>query len=180
MFAGHDAIGSAVGLAGDHRKLRHGGFREGVQQFCSVFNDAAVLLLRAGKETGHVLESDQGNIKSVAKTHKSRALERGVDVQHSGKHRGLVGDDPYGPAIQAREPDNQIFREMFVHFKQVPVVRHGLDDVLHIVGHPRIVGNDAVEFCRISKRTRRFAGGAARRVLQIIRRQKAEQLANHG
>ena len=50
VFAGHDAVGAAVGFARDHRQLRDGGFGKRVQQFRAVLDDAAPLLLRAGQE----------------------------------------------------------------------------------------------------------------------------------
>src|SRR6185312_6128655 len=93
---------SAVGLAGDDRHLRHGGFREGVQQLGAVLDDAAIFLRRARQETGNIDEGDDGDIEAVAEAHEARALDRGVDVEASRQHHRLVGDDAHRAPLHAR------------------------------------------------------------------------------
>src|SRR6266849_20257 len=48
VLGGHDAIGTAVGFAGDDGDFGDGGFGVGEEQFGAVLDDAAELLLRAG------------------------------------------------------------------------------------------------------------------------------------
>src|ERR1035441_4321533 len=88
---------------GDDGDLGHGRFGEGVEQLRAVHDDATVLLLRAGEEAGDVFERDQRNVEAVAEAHEARALDAGVDVEHSGKKVWLVGDDADGLAVEAGE-----------------------------------------------------------------------------
>src|ERR1700687_879889 len=104
VFGGHDAIGAAVGFAGDDRNFWHRGFGEGEEQLGAVFDDAAEFLLRAGKKAGNVLESDERDVEGIAETHEARAFDGGVDVENPGKKSGLVGDDADRAAVEAGEP----------------------------------------------------------------------------
>src|SRR5260370_36554893 len=67
---------------------------------------------------------------------------------------------------------------MFVDFEEVRVVHDGLNGVLDVVGLLRIVGYERIE--RIGGAIDGVGGGAARRVVDVVGRKKAEQLANHG
>ncbi len=91
---------------------------------------------------------------------------------------GLVGDDADGAAVQAREADDDIAREVLLHFEEVAVIDDAGDDVLDVVGLRRIGGNDGVERCVFA--IDGIVGGAARRRVKIVRGQKAEELAQHG
>ena len=50
----HHIVGTTVGFAGDDGNFRHGAFGIGVEQFCAMLDDAAVLLAGAGHEAGNV------------------------------------------------------------------------------------------------------------------------------
>src|SRR5216683_7716981 len=67
---------------------------------------------------------------------------------------------------------------MFVDFEEVGVVNDGVNGVLDVVGLLRIVGYERIE--RIVAAIDGVGGGAARRVIDVVGRKKAEQLANHG
>ena len=54
----HHDVGAAVGLAGDDLDARHRRLAVGVEQLGAVADDAAVLLVDAGQEAGHVDEGD--------------------------------------------------------------------------------------------------------------------------
>ena len=69
-------------------QLGHRGLGEGVEQFRAIANDAAVLLLHAGKKPGHILERDQRNVECVAEAHEARRLYTRIDVEHAGKKAG--------------------------------------------------------------------------------------------
>ena len=86
-----------------------------------------------------------GILKAVAETHEARAFYGGVDVQHAGEKRGLVGDDADGAAIEARETHHDIFREVLVDFEKFSVVGDRVDHVLDVVGLLRIFGDERVE-----------------------------------
>ena len=131
-----------------------------------------------GKKSGHVLKGDQRNIERVAESHEPRALDRGIDVQHAGKKRGLIGDDADGRPIEPRETHDEIFREMLVDLEEIMFVGDGVDHILDVVGLHGIGGDERIE--RRIGAVGRIRGGAARRVVQIVRRKKTHQLADHG
>ena len=119
VLRAHHAVGAAVGFARDDRELRHGGLGEGVEQLGAVADDAAVLLLDAGHEAGDILEGDERDVEGVAEADEARALDAGVDVEHAGEERGLVGDDADRAAGHAREADDDVAREVLVHLEEV-------------------------------------------------------------
>ena len=85
-------------------------------------DDAAVLLHRARQEARHVLEGDQRDVERVAEPHEARAFHRRVDVERAGEHRRLVRDDADRPPVEPREADEDVPREVLVHFEEVALV----------------------------------------------------------
>src|SRR6266478_85398 len=177
VLGGHDAIGAAVSFAGDDRDFGDGGFGVGEKQLGAVLDDAAKFLLRAGEKAGHVFEGDERNVEGVAKAHEARAFDGSVDVEDAGEKSGLVGDDADRSAIEARKTYDDILGEMFVDFEEVRVVDDGVNGVLDVVGLLRIIGDEGVE--RFIAAVGGIGSGAARRIVYIVGRKKAEQLANH-
>src|SRR6266478_8214118 len=178
VLGGHDAIGAAVGFAGDDGDLGDGGFGVGEEQLGAMLDDAAEFLLCTGKEAGHVFEGDERDVEGVAEAHEARAFDGSVDVEDTGEKGWLIGDDADGAAIEARKTRDEIFREVLVDFEEVGVVNDGVNGVLDVVGLLRIVGDERIE--RIVAAIDGVGGGAARRVIDVVGRKKAEQLANHG
>src|SRR5271157_384221 len=74
ILAAHRQIGPAVRLAQYHRKLGNGGLRVSKQQLRAMADNAAPLLLHAGKETGNVDQSYQRNIEGAAEKNKTRCF----------------------------------------------------------------------------------------------------------
>src|SRR5206468_3585231 len=122
VLGAHDAVGSAVGLAGDDGELGDRRLGEGVEQFGAVADDAAVLLLDAGHEAGDVLEGDEGDVEGVAEADEARALDAGVDVEDSGEEGGLVPYDADGPACHAGEAYDDVAGVVLVDLEEVAVV----------------------------------------------------------
>src|SRR6266436_6379090 len=178
VLGGHDAIGAAVGFAGDDRDFGDSGFGVGEEQLGAMLDDAAEFLLCTGKEAGHVFEGDERDVEGVAEAHEARAFDGSVDIEDAGKKSGLVGNDADGAAIEARKTYDEILGEMFVDFEEVGVVNDGVNGVLDVVGFLRVVGYERIE--RIVAAVSGIRGGAARRVVDVVGRKKAEQLANHG
>ena len=143
-----------------------------------MLDDAVPFLLRAGQKSGHILKRDERNIERVAKAHEARALHRRVDIQHARQHRGLIGDDAHGLAVEPREADDHIFREMLLHLEEIIVVGDGVDHVLDVVRLHGIGRHHRIE--RGVGAIDGIGSGAARRVVQIVERKKAQQFANHG
>src|SRR5262249_48483087 len=81
VLGAHRVIRAAVGLAGDHRDLGHGGLGVGVDQFGAAPDDAVPFLAGAGQETGYVDEGEYRDVERVAGPHEPGGLLAGVDVQ---------------------------------------------------------------------------------------------------
>src|SRR5262249_49853212 len=143
----------------------------------SVADDAAEFLLRTGEKTWDIFKRDQRNVKCVAKTHKPRTLYGSVDVQHAGQECRLIGNNTDRTAVHACKSDHQIFRKVFVYFKEVPLIYDGVNRVLDVIGLQRIFRNQRIE--RNVATLRRITAWAPWRIIQIVRRQKAQQFANH-
>src|SRR2546421_6411692 len=137
MFRAHDVVGSAVGLARDHRDLRHGRLAEGEQELRAVPDDPAELLFRPGEEAGHVDEREEREVEAVAEPDEPRRLDRGVDVEGAREHLGLVPDNPDRMTLEAREAYDDVPRPLLVHLEPGVAVYDPRDHVAHVV---RLVG----------------------------------------
>ena len=116
-------------------------------------------------------------LKQSQKRTKRAALTEALMSRHAGEEGGLVGDDADGPAVEAREADDDVLGEVLVHLEEVAVVDDGVDDVLDVVGLVGLGGDEGVERCVGA--VDGIGAGLARRVLEVVRRQEAEQLADH-
>ena len=72
----HHAISAAISFARDYSDLGDRRFGERIKQLRTVADDAAELLLRAGKKAGYVLKRDQRDVERIAETHEPRSLHR--------------------------------------------------------------------------------------------------------
>ncbi len=141
----HHVVGAAVGLARDDRDLRHGGLGVGEQQLGAVLDQAAILLRGARQEARHVDEGDDRDVEAVAEAHEARGLARGVAVEHAGQHHRLVGDDADRAAFHAGEAGDDVLGEALLDLEEVALVDDLQDQLLHVVGLVRVVGDQRVE-----------------------------------
>src|SRR5262249_7688709 len=178
VLRSHNAIRAAVSLACNHRDFGNGGLRERKKKFSAVANDAAVFLLRARQKSGNVFKRNQGNIERVAETNKPRALYRSIDVERSCEKSWLIRDDANGPSLHTSETNNDVFREVLVHFEKVAFVRYGVNRILDVVGLQRIFRDKFVEGFFAARRW--IVRRAIWRIFEIVRGEKAQQFANHG
>ena len=87
-----------------------------------------------------------------------------VDVEHSGKLRGLIADHPDRVAVKPREAADDVARKVLVHLQELAVVDDQMDHVAHVVRLVGAVGNHLVKL-RIHPRRvvgRRTRGGVSR------------------
>ena len=160
MLRGHNVIGAAIGLAGDDGDLRHRRLGEGEQQLGAMLDQAAIFLRGARQEARHVDEGDDRNVEAVAEAHEARGLARGVAVEHAGQHHRLIGDDADGAAFHAGEAGDDVAGEGLLDLEEIALVHDLLDQLLHVVGLVRIVGDQRVE-----RRLHRGRHGSSRRQL---------------
>ena len=145
VLGGHHVIRAAVSLARDHGDFGDGTFGVGVQQLRSMLDDAAELLGGARHKTGHIHKRDHRNIERVAKTDKAGSLGAALDVQATGQHQRLVGNNANRLPIHAGKADQDVFGVVGLQLKEVAVV-HGFDDqLLHVVSLVRVVRHQGVQ-----------------------------------
>ena len=114
------------------------------------------------------------NVETVAKAHEAGALDGGVDVQHPGQNRRLVGQDPHGPPVQASQADNDVLGPVFLDLKEVIVIHVGMDDVADIIG---LVGIGRHHLPQVLVAPAGIVGGLdPRGVLGVVLRQKGQEL----
>jgi hypothetical protein len=83
-----------------------------------------------------------------------------VDVEHPGRHGGLVGHDSDDIPVEPGERADHVRGPVRVHFKEIAVVDDLADDLAHVVGAGGI-GGDEVEFDDTSAAAAMFAVVAA-------------------
>ena len=134
----------------------------------------AVLLLDSGQEARHVDPGHDREVETVAEAHEARRLDAGVDVEHAGQIRRLVGDDADRATADAREADHHVLGVVLVNLEQVAVVDHRADHVLHVVGLAALGRHHRVELGDLA--IDRVVGGPERGILGVVRGQKPQQL----
>jgi len=146
VLGAHDVVRAAVGLAGDDSDFSDGRFAVGVEQFRAAPDDAVVFLVGAGQEAGDVDERDDRNIEGVAGADEARSLLRRVDIQTAGELGRLVGDDADADPVDTAEADDHVHRAPGLHLEELVVIEDAADDLVHVVGLVRRVGDQGVEF----------------------------------
>ena len=115
---GHRVEAGAVGLAHDHRQLRHGRLGDGGDHLGARADDALALDLGADHEAGHVGQEQQRDVEGVAGPDEAGRLVGRVDEQDAAALLGLVGDDPDRAAVEPRVADDQLLRPALLHLEE--------------------------------------------------------------
>src|SRR5262249_10099327 len=174
--ARHNTVSSAVSLTRYHGNLRHSRFGKGKQQLRAVADDPAVFLLNSRQKPWHVLEGDQRDVETVAKTDETRALNRGVYVEHARQVRRLIGDYAHRSAAKPGEAHHDVLRVVLVHFKEIAVVHHRVNDVADLVRNVGRLRDYRVQL--FVDAINRIACRNPRRIIEVVRRYERQQLAN--
>ena len=140
VLAGHGEVGASVGLPGDQSHLWDRGFGIGVEEFCSVADDATPFLHHAREEAGNVFDGQQGEVERVAGANEPSGFDGRIDVQTTGEHLRLVGDDAHGATAKAGEADDDVLRVSVEELDKASVVDDRFDDLHHVVRLVRVVG----------------------------------------
>ena len=183
VLGAHDAVGAAVGLAGDHGDLGDGGLAVGVEQFGAAADDAVVLLLGSRQEAGNVHQHDDRHVEAVAGSDEPGGFFRGVDVQAAGELGRLVSDDADRAAVDPPEPDDDVLRVSGLHLEELVVVEDPGDHLVHVIRLVRRIRDQGVEFVVllgevVLDRTGVRRRGQARWFGVVVGRQVAQQVAD--
>jgi hypothetical protein len=94
---------------------------------------------------GHVDERHDGDIERVAKAYEARRLDRALDIETTGQHQRLVGDEADRGALHTTETDDDILRVIRLDLEKVLFVDDLIDQLLYIVGLVRIIRHQRIE-----------------------------------
>ncbi len=169
-------MAAAIALAERNGDFGHSSFAVSVKELGSMENHAVVFLTCSGEESGHVNQSNQRNIESVAEAYKAGAFARSVAVEHAGKEFGLVSHDAHGLAVEAGEAHDDILGIIALHFQEFAVVHDGADNLVHVVGTVGRVGDDFVE--RVLETVDGVGAFNQRGFLKVVLGNVAEELAD--
>src|SRR3546814_13229710 len=111
----------------------------------AVADDAAVLLVDAGEEAGHVDEGDERDVECVAGAHEAGGLLGAVPVENPGKDLRLVADDADGVVVETDEAVGERAGPVREALAVVAVVERAG----HHRSDERRAGKECVSTCRV-------------------------------
>ncbi len=177
VLARHDVVRTAVGLAQDDRQFGNGGFGKGVEEFGTVADDATPFLIGTREETGNVLKGQDGDVERVAESNEAGGFVAGIDVEAASEDLGLVRNHTDGMATEVAKPDHDVLSPVGLNFHETTIVQHFSDDIQHVVGFGRVVGDDAVK--GVARTVLAVRGFLHRRALKVVGRQQITQVSSH-
>ena len=124
-----------------YRHFGYGSLRIRVDELCAMANDAPVLLVRSWQVSWHVHQGDNGNVESIAEAHEARCFVGGVYIQYARQVSRLLRHYANGIAGHTCETYDYIGREEPLDFHEIAVIHDSEDDLLHVVGLYRVVGD---------------------------------------
>src|SRR3954464_10767624 len=99
-----------------------------------MLNYAAKFLRRSWQEAGNVFKSENRNLKGIAKSDKTSAFCRGVDIEASREMSRLVRNNADGFAIHPGKSGHDITREVLGYFKKISIIDNAADHFGDVVG----------------------------------------------
>ena len=111
-------------------------------------DDATPFLHHAREEAGNVFDGQQGEVERVAGANEPSGFDGRIDVQTTGEHLRLVGDDAHGATAKAGEADDDVLRVSVEELDKASVVDDRFDDLHHVVRLVRVVRDDGFQIFR--------------------------------
>ena len=108
-------------------------------------DDSVVLLACAWEESWYIDERDDRNVERVAETNEAGTLAAGVNVEHTGIYRWLVGHDTYALTVEAGEADDDVACELWLYLEELAIVNNASNHLVHVVSLVAVVRDDLVE-----------------------------------
>ena len=112
-----------------------------------MLDDATILLCRAGHEAGHIDKRQHRDIEGITETDKAGSLFRCINIQTTGQHHRLVGNHTHGRPFDADKTNHQVGCIVGLQLKKVTLVRHFYNQLFHVVGLIRVIGNQRIQRC---------------------------------
>ncbi len=170
--AAHGVIAGAKTSADQHGELGHVRARHGGHHLRAILRNARVFVFASDHEPGDVLKENQRDIALIAQFYEVRALQRRL-----GEEDAVVGDDAHRIAVDVGKTADQGLAVACLELMQLRAVDDARDDLAHVVGQPRVGGNDAVDVLR---RILRFFRRNNRQVIVFTSIQVANDVARNG
>src|SRR5438105_12038156 len=101
-----------------------------------------MLLVYAWKKARHILKCNKRNIEAIAKTHKTRCLYRGVNIQNAREKSWLIRHNADRITAEPSETDHDIRCILFLNFEKIPVIQYRVENVADIIWLARGFGHD--------------------------------------
>ena len=109
-----------------------------------MLDDAAEFLRSAWHEAGDIDERNNRNIEGIAKADKSCGLDTAFDIQAPGQDQRLIGNNANSLSSHSCKTNQNIFGVVRLEFKEVSVIHSFKNELLHVIWHIGVIGNQAV------------------------------------
>lgn len=110
-----------------------------------MLDDTTELLNSSWQEAWYVSEGDDGDLESIAESHESSTLYRGINIEATSQNVGLVSNNTNYASFNITESNDNIFGIFGHDLVEVIAINNVLDDMLHVIGLVRIEGNNIVQ-----------------------------------
>lgn len=84
-------------------------------------------------------------LKQSQKRMKTCRLVAGINIEHTRQIGRLVCHDTYRTPVQTTETDNDVLGKVRHHFEEVLVVQHRFYNILDVIRHVRVFGDDGLK-----------------------------------
>ena len=139
-------------------------------------DQAALLLLGAGHEAGHVDESHQWDLEGIAEADEARGLAGAINVQNTSQHLRLVRHNTHRRAFDAAKTADDVFGIVRRYFEEICLIHHLEDEFFHIIGLVGVGGHQGIEAGFLPVRI--IEALPHRRPFAIGQRQEVDQAAD--
>ena len=108
-------------------------------------DNAFVFLVRARQEARYVDKGDDRDIEGIAEADKAGCFVRRIDIEAASQEFRLVGNDPYGLAVETGKAGDHVEGIVFKNLIDIAVIDAGTQDVEHVVCSRIAVRHDGIE-----------------------------------
>ena len=129
-----------------------------------------------GRKPGTSCKVIIGILKQSQNRTKRAAFHRSADIKSAGQHAGLLRNYADAAPGEPCKADDNVLGKAGGNLEEIALVDDKLNDLLHLVGLIRVVRDDRVQLFFHSIRL--VLGLDERRILHIVRRNKAEKPAD--
>ena len=140
-------------------------------------NNSTIFLGCSGKESWHIDQRHQRDVKGITKTDKPCTLYRRINIQNSGKTCRLICNNPNTSTGKPCKSDNHIWSKGGLYLKKIAIISNTGDQLFHVVCFIRIVGDQRIEIFVFPMDIVLEIYGM--RLLQVIGREVTNQFADH-